>query len=55
MKKQFLISYPTSFNNIASKTGMDFGNLMVTLTNLELKGCIKQTDGEKYMSAINIG
>ena len=46
---------PTSFDNIASKTGMDFGNLRVTLTNLELKGCIKQTDGEKYMSAINIG
>lgn len=36
------------FDRISSETGLDFNNLLVCLTNLELKGIIKQTEGEKY-------
>lgn len=44
-----------TLDSIASQTGIDFGDLMVILTNLEIKGYIKQTDGEKYMSTVNVG
>ena len=43
-----------NFDNIMLETEIDFGDLMVILTNLEIKGYIKQTDGEKYMSIINV-
>lgn len=36
------------FDKISAETGLDFNNLLVTLTNLELKGVIKQIEGEKY-------
>lgn len=36
------------FDKISSETGLDFNNLLVCLTNLELKGIIKQIEGEKY-------
>lgn len=36
------------FDRISSETGLDFNNLLVCLTNLELKGIIKQIEGEKY-------
>lgn len=39
---------PKGFDKISSETGLDFNNLLVNLTNLELKGAIKQIDGEKY-------
>lgn len=39
---------PKGFDKISSETGLDFNNLLVNLTNLELKGSIKQIDGEKY-------
>lgn len=35
---------------IAAQTGIEYEKLSVILTMLELKGCIKQTDGERYMS-----
>ena len=44
-----------NFDSILSLTGMDFGDLMIVLTNLEIKGYIKQTEGEKYMSTVNLG
>ncbi len=37
-------------DEVAAKTGLDFGSLMVVLTGLELRGLIEQTDGEKYIS-----
>ena len=43
-----------NFDNIMLEIEIDFGDLMVILTNLEIKGYIKQTDGEKYMSIINV-
>lgn len=36
------------FDQISSETGINFNNLLVCLTNLELSGVIKQLDGEKY-------
>lgn len=39
---------PKGFDKISSETGLDFNNLLVYLTNLELKGLIKQIEGEKY-------
>ena len=42
-------------DSIVSQTGMDFGALTVILMNLELKGFVKQTDGGKYMSLVNMG
>ena len=44
-----------TFDIILAQTGMEFGDLMVMLTNLEIKGYIKQSDGEKYMSTVNVG
>ncbi len=40
---------------IVSQSGIDFGELTVILMNLELKGYVKQTDGGKYMSLVNVG
>ena len=37
---------------VASQLDMSFEQLCVILTTLELKGYIKQTEGEKYMSAV---
>lgn len=39
---------PKGFDKISSETRLDFNNLLVCLTNLELKGKIKQIEGEKY-------
>ena len=39
---------PKGFDKISSETGLDFDSLLVNLTNLELKGIIKQIAGEKY-------
>lgn len=39
---------PKGFDTICAETKIDFNNLLVYLTNLELKGIIKQIDGEKY-------
>ena len=39
---------PKGFDKISSETGLDFNSLLVNLTNLELKGVIKQIAGEKY-------
>ena len=39
---------PKGFDKISSETGLDFNSLLVNLTNLELKGIIKQIAGEKY-------
>jgi DNA processing protein len=36
------------FDKISEETGFDFSNLLAHLTNLELKGIIKQVAGEKY-------
>lgn len=36
------------FDAISAETGIDFSNLLVCLTNLELQGTIKQVEGEKY-------
>lgn len=43
-----------TLDTIATQTETDYETLMVTLTTLELKGYIKQTDGEKYMSTVNV-
>ena len=43
---------PKSFDILINATGLDFDNLMSVLTTLELKGIIKQTDGEKYVSCV---
>lgn len=37
---------------VAAQTGIDFDELSVILTMLELKGYIRQTDGERYMSCL---
>lgn len=39
---------PKGFDRISHETEIDFNNLLVHLTNLELKGIIKQIEGEKY-------
>ncbi|MFA7658924.1 MAG: DNA-processing protein DprA [Candidatus Gastranaerophilaceae bacterium] len=39
---------PKGFDKISSETGLDFNNLLVCLTGLELKGSIKQIEGERY-------
>lgn len=39
---------PKGFDAISSETGLDFDNLLMSITNLELGGAIKQIDGEKY-------
>ena len=36
------------FDAISAETKIDFNNLLVCLTNLELQGTIKQVEGEKY-------
>jgi len=36
------------FDAISAETGIDFNNLLVCLTNLELQGVIKQGEGERY-------
>lgn len=36
------------FDKISAETNLDYNNLLVCLTNLELKGKIKQIEGEKY-------
>lgn len=39
---------PKGFDKISSETKIDFNNLLTCLTCLELKGSIKQIEGEKY-------
>lgn len=39
---------PKGFDAISAETKIDFNNLLVCLTNLELQGTIKQVEGEKY-------
>lgn len=45
---------PKSFDEILDLTGIEFGDLMSILTMLELKGIIKQIEGEKYASCVKI-
>ncbi len=45
---------PKSFDEIMNLTKIEFGELMSVLTMLELKGIIKQTEGEKYASCVKI-
>lgn len=44
---------PKGFDKISNETGLDFNNLLVCLTNLELKGTIKQIEGERYEVCYN--
>lgn len=39
---------PKRFDEISAETGLDFNDLLVCLTSLELSGAIKQIEGEKY-------
>ena len=39
---------PKGFDKISAETGVNFNDLLVCLTNLELNGAIKQIEGEKY-------
>jgi len=39
---------PKGFDKISSETGVNFNDLLVCLTTLELNGAIKQIEGEKY-------
>ena len=39
---------------LCAELGIEFGDLTVTLMDLELKGYIRQTDGGKYISEIKI-
>lgn len=39
---------PKGFDKISSETGLNFDDLLVALTNLELCGSVKQIEGEKY-------
>lgn len=39
---------PKGFDAICTETGIDFATLLTSLTNLEIKGTIKQIEGEKY-------
>lgn len=45
---------PKNFDDIMVSTNIDFSELMSVLTMLELKGIIKQIDGEKYTSCVKI-
>lgn len=45
---------PRTFDEIVNLSGLNFEELMSVLTMLELKGIIKQTDGEKYVSCVKI-
>ena len=50
-EKQILSSIavePKGFDKISSETGINFNDLLVCLTNLELNGAIKQIEGERY-------
>ncbi len=42
---------PKSIDKIVNESHLDIGNIMVTLTALELKGMIKQLPGENYVKA----
>lgn len=39
---------PKGFDKISEETNIEFNNLLVCLTSLELKGIIKQIEGERY-------
>lgn len=39
---------PKGFDKISAETNINFNELLICLTNLELKGIIKQLEGEKY-------
>ena len=52
---ELIATEPKTFDTILAHSIADFGDLMVMLTNLEIKGYIKQSDGEKYMSTVNVG
>lgn len=45
---------PKTFDELMNLTKINFDNLMTLLTMLELKGIIKQTDGEKYASCVKL-
>jgi len=45
---------PKTFDEILNLTGISFDDLMSVLTMLELKGIIKQTEGEKYALCVKI-
>ncbi len=44
-----------TIDELSLQTNYDFADLTMLLTTLEIKGCIKMTDGGKYMSVINVG
>jgi len=39
---------PKGFDKVSAETGINFNDLLTALTTLELKGAIKQIEGEKY-------
>lgn len=41
-----------NIDDLIIKTNLNIADLMVILTNLEIRGLIKQTDGEKYISLV---
>lgn len=43
---------PLSIDEILNQTNLNIGDLMITLTTLELKGLIKQIAGEKYIKTL---
>ncbi len=52
---EIIATEAATFDTILAKTGLDFSELTLILTNLELKGYIKMADGSKYQSQINVG
>ena len=41
---------PLCFDELILKTNLNINDLMIILTQLEIKGLIKQADGNKYIS-----
>lgn len=37
-----------TFDRISGELGLDFSDLMIILTNLEINGCIQQSEGNRY-------
>ena len=57
-EKKVLELISTGTDNVdalCNKTEFEFGDLFLLLTNLEIKGYIKQTDGDRYLSTVNLG
>ena len=41
-----------SIDNLIDKTNLNINDLMVILTNLEIRGLVKQTDGGRYIPLV---